>query len=138
MSYIEAGYCKREEYDAGRENPATELIVEEFYVVMFALRSKNPQTQAAKIPAQVKHLENNGSGARKASLLLLNAELEPLTQKRATIDAGFWVDVKSQLTKIDQSPIEESYFRQYGDAIEDDFSQWLVGAEVDQLQAIAA
>lgn len=115
MKAFEAGgFCAPHEYTKteGDRLPISSIDINEVYMLMFALKSQNPQKQAAKWPARVHKIAPYESDLRSLGIVLLDADLK----EAATTDAifrpdGLWV---SELG-VQDSKVRSAYFRSYED-----------------------
>ncbi len=121
MRYFEAaGFCDMQEYEASKKErlQASDLRIDELYIVMFALCTTNAHKAAAKFPARVL-----GSTAAKESDLyavkldVLDHDMRTCVEATGVIRDGYWLNVKEQLL-IGKTPTEAAYLKGYEDYID--------------------
>lgn len=117
-----AGLCSLEEYKAGERErlQASDLHVEELYMVLFALASKTHQRSAAKFAARIqKTTPLPDSDMYAVNVMLHDQDLQPCLGTVSIVEDGYWMNVKDQVV-IEKMNTKMAYFKGYADDIDNE------------------
>lgn len=131
MSYLEADFCPRSEYEDGRESRITEFNEDELYMAMLSLTPYSQTNQAAKLPAEITQLTRLESGLWQASLVLMNIDLRPLLNITSQVEEGYLFrpgQTNTTFSLAGGGRVEEGYLRQFGCTMENQLQELLVSS----------
>jgi len=111
-----AHFCSIDEYVDGEPHrlQVEEYVVDEFYMMFFALHSVDPSTRAAKHAVSIDSIEEN-AGVHKVGFSLLNEDLQRYLTLSGIFDDGIY-RCAGGLT-LGGVTVRTGYLRQYDDGI---------------------
>jgi hypothetical protein len=120
MKYFEGGgFCPLEEYRASEDDRLMppELVIDELYMLMMAIRNGAPDQQAIKKISKVPSRENAEEDLHRVKFNILDDDLRCEVQVTGQFRDGYWIDSASKIT-IAKRPVENGYFRSCSDAMD--------------------
>lgn len=133
MSYIEATFIPRREYDATEEEriQSIELVVDELYIAMFSLVPNESKKEAAKLPAKIKEIRKTEAGIYIASVGLMNMDLREVVTCSAKLLDGYWRDIREERISFDNILANTCYFKKHGDTMDDELQAISTGVSLE-------
>lgn len=137
MSYVEAGFIKRNVYDALEEErlQGHELYPGELCVAMFALAANAQRKEAAKLPMEITDVVERDSGLHVATLGLVNRRRTEIGKTFVgQFRDGYWVDVESCMvvtTSAVRYKTTEGYVRSYDPHVDSDLGMQVEEGSAD-------
>ncbi len=118
MGYFEAGgFCNLQEYVNGEQErlQAADLIIDELYVLMLALKSKDPRTQALQKPSRILKVKKHASGLAEIKFNILDADLQTQVTTDGAFEGGYWLDARDKIIIDGSLHAHSGYFKGYND-----------------------
>lgn len=118
MHYFEApDYCDRSEYHRGEPERlhGHELMVDELYTMMMAIRSIEEGRRAAKCPVRLNELDGRPGDMFKMTFEILDHDMRAVHRVDGTHTDGY-VYTRARLV-MSGRPIVAAYFKRYDDGL---------------------
>lgn len=122
MSNIDRGFCTVEEYTAFEEQRCTEeeFQIDELYMMMFALKSRKINQQAAKMPSRITDVERQDAGLYLVKMTLLTSDLHPDCDTKALFRDGYRLKKGSPKLKVGGNIVKTAYMKTYSGALDNE------------------